>query len=87
MRILVTGGCGYIGSVLIPKLLDRGHKVLSIDNQLFGNFLSKHKNFKNIKLNLGNINEVHLKKINTVIHLASISNDPSALINLIHILA
>ena len=56
MRILVTGGCGYIGSVLIPKLLDRGHKVLSIDNQLFGNFLSKHKNFKNIKLNLGNIN-------------------------------
>ena len=81
MRILVTGGCGYIGSVLIPKLLDRGHKVLSIDNQLFGNFLSKHKNFKNIKLNLGNINEVHLKKINTVIHLASISNDPSALIN------
>ena len=81
MRILVTGGCGYIGSVLIPKLLDRGHKVLSIDNQLFGNFLSKHKNFKNIKLNLGNINEVHLKKINTVFHLASISNDPSALIN------
>ncbi len=38
MRILVTGGCGYIGSVLIPRLLDNKHKVLSVDNQLFGNF-------------------------------------------------
>ena len=40
MKILITGGCGYIGSVLIPKLLGAGHEVLSIDNQLFGNFLS-----------------------------------------------
>ena len=49
MKILVTGGCGYIGTTLIPKLLGAGHKVLSIDNQLFGNFLPKHKNLKNIK--------------------------------------
>ena len=81
MKILVTGGCGYIGSTLIPKLLGAGHKVLSIDNQLFGNFLSKHKNLENIKMNIGNIKETNIKNIDAVIHLASISNDPSALIN------
>jgi len=81
MRILVTGGCGYVGSVLIPRLLEKGHKILSIDNQFFGNFLPKDKNLKNIKMNVGDIKEVHLKKIDTIIHLASISNDPAALIN------
>jgi len=81
VKILVTGGCGYIGSTLIPKLLGAGHKVLSIDNQLFGNFLLKHKNLENIKMNIGNIKETNIKNIDTVIHLASISNDPSALIN------
>ena len=81
MRILVTGGCGYVGSVLIPRLLEKGHKILSIDNQFFGNFLPKDKNLKNIKMNVGDIKEAHLKKIDTIIHLASISNDPAALIN------
>ena len=81
MRILVTGGCGYVGSVLIPRLLEKGHKILSIDNQFFGNFLLKDKNLKNIKMNVRDIKEAHLKKIDTIIHLASISNDPAALIN------
>jgi|TARA_Y100000031_G_C8166869_1_gene359804 nucleoside-diphosphate-sugar epimerase len=81
MKILVTGGCGYIGTTLIPKLLGAGHKVLSIDNQLFGNFLPKHKNLKNIKMNIGNIKATNIKNVDTVIHLASISNDPSALIS------
>ena len=47
MRILVTGGCGYIGSVLIPKLLSKNHEVISVDNQLFGNFLGREKKLKN----------------------------------------
>ena len=79
MKILVTGGCGYIGTALIPKLLDAGHKVLSVDKQLFGNFLLKHKNLENIKMNIGNIKETNINNIDTVIHLASISNDPAAL--------
>lgn len=81
MNILITGGCGYIGSVLIPSLLKKGHKIISIDTQFFGNFLPKHKNLKNIKLDISKIQDKHFKNINTVIHLASISNDPSALIN------
>ncbi len=39
MKILVTGGCGYKGSVLIPELLKDGHKIISIDTQWFGNSL------------------------------------------------
>ena len=48
MKILVTGGCGYVGSILIPKLLNKNHKVINIDNQWFGNYLKKHKNLLNL---------------------------------------
>ncbi len=39
MKILVAGGAGYIGSVLIPKLLDRGYEVAVVDLLWFGNNL------------------------------------------------
>ena len=42
MNLLVTGGCGYKGTVLIPLLLADGHNVISIDTQWFGNELPKH---------------------------------------------
>jgi nucleoside-diphosphate-sugar epimerase len=78
MKILVTGGCGYKGSILIPKLLKLGHKVISVDTQWFGNYLVKHKNLKNIKLDVNDIEKIDLKKVDTIIHLASIANDPMA---------
>ena len=81
MKILVTGGCGYKGSILIPKLLKQSHKVISIDTQWFGNFLPKHKNLKNIKMNVNDIDKISLKGVNTIIHLASIANDPMAELN------
>ena len=81
MKILVTGGCGYKGSVLIPLLLDQGHQVISIDTQWFGNHLKDHPNLYNIKLDIREIELEHLDKTDVVIHLANIANDPAVELN------
>ena len=78
MKILITGGCGYVGTNLIPYLLKKKHKIINLDTQWFGNYLQKHKNLKNIKLDISEIKKVNLKGVDCVIHLASISNDPMA---------
>ncbi|MAT36814.1 MAG: NAD-dependent epimerase/dehydratase [Acidimicrobiaceae bacterium] len=78
MKILVTGGCGYVGSALIPKLLKDGHKIISVDTKWFGDFLPKNKNLLNLKLDLKDIEKINLKDVEAIIHLASISNDPMA---------
>ena len=75
MKILVTGGCGYKGHVLIPKLLDNGHQVIAFDIQWFGNFLNPHTNLKIVKGDVRNIDEIPLEGVDCVIHLASIAND------------
>ena len=61
MRILVTGGCGYKGSILIPQLLNDGHQIINIDTQWFGNHLKDHKNLINIKQDVRNIDYQFLK--------------------------
>tara|TARA_Y100000590_G_C15689303_1_gene1002819 strand:+ start:806 stop:1753 length:948 start_codon:yes stop_codon:yes gene_type:complete len=81
MKILVTGGCGYIGTELIKVLLKQNHKVISIDKKIFGDYLPIHKNLKNLKLCVSQITKNILKGVDTVIHLAAISNDPAAILN------
>ena len=81
MKILVTGGCGYIGTKLVTKLLNENHKVISVDLQYYGNKLKKHKNLTTIKLNFNDLKKNDLNKVDVVIHLASISNDPAALLD------
>lgn len=81
MRILVTGGCGYVGTVLIKKLLKKNYKVISVDTKWFGDYLPKHKNLKNMKKNILDINEKDLKNVDIIIHLASIANDPMSLLD------
>ena len=44
MRLFVTGACGYKGTCLVPKLLDRGWEVIALDTMWFGNFLPAHEN-------------------------------------------
>jgi len=81
MNILVTGGSGYVGSVLVPRLLSEGHKVVAIDDQWFGNFLPVHPSLTVIKKTVENIDSDDLKGIECVMHLANVANDPSVELN------
>lgn len=76
MKILVTGGCGYKGHVLVPKLLARGHEVIAFDTQWFGNYLVPHKNLLVIKGDVRDIGSIPLFGVDCIIHLSSIANDP-----------
>jgi nucleoside-diphosphate-sugar epimerase len=75
--ILVTGGAGYTGSVLVSKLLEKGHQVRIVDAMWFGNHLPPHGNL-DIKIKTyDQVNSQDLAGVETVIHLANIANDPS----------
>lgn len=77
-NILVTGGGGYVGTNLVNELLSENYIVTVLDTFWFGNYLKKHKNLKIIKKDIRDISEKDLKKIDCIMHLASIANDPAA---------
>ncbi|QNJ27834.1 SDR family oxidoreductase [Synechococcus sp. A15-24] len=81
MNLLVTGGCGYKGTVLIPLLLGDGHSVTSIDTQWFGNALQEHPQLTNLKLDVRETDQIPLNGVDAVIHLANIANDPAVELN------
>jgi nucleoside-diphosphate-sugar epimerase len=76
MNVLVTGGCGYKGTVLVPKLLERGYKVQVLDVQWFGNFLFTHPNLTITKGDVRDIDSINLQDVDIIIHLSSVANDP-----------
>ena len=76
MNILVTGGCGYKGHVLVPKLLHQGHNVISFDTQWFGNFLKPHPRLRVVQGDVRDVRSVPLGDVECIIHLSSIANDP-----------
>ena len=83
VEVLVTGGAGYVGSVLVPKLLARGYRVKVLDLYLYGeDTLDAVKGDPNLSQVKGDIRERALLEevipgTDCVIHLACISNDPS----------
>ena len=81
MRILVTGGCGYVGSRLIPSLMQHGHDVLVVDHQWFGNFLPVSKKVEVYEKSVLDLTPSDIDGVNAVIHLANIANDPSVELN------
>ncbi len=76
MKILIAGGAGYIGSVMIPKLLERGYNVDVIDLFWFGNHLPKEVGA--INKDIFELCEDDVKDYDQVIFLAGLSNDPMA---------
>ncbi|MFT5285781.1 MAG: nucleoside-diphosphate-sugar epimerase [Planctomycetota bacterium] len=77
-HVLVTGGSGYKGAVLVPKLLERGDKVTVIDAMWFGNVLEEHPNLTVIEADVRDCTQAQLDGVHTIIHLANVANDPSA---------
>lgn len=90
-KILVIGGAGYVGSALIPKLLDEGHYVRVLDtfwfgNDVFNDYLTENTSrFRQLLMVKGDMREFDVGAVmggmDLVIYLACISNDPSFELN------
>lgn len=82
-KILVTGGAGYVGSVLCPKLLKQGYDVRVLDLFIYDlsslDSCKEYASFQIIKGDIRDINTVRdaMQDIDCIIHLAAISNDPT----------
>jgi nucleoside-diphosphate-sugar epimerase len=79
--LLVTGGCGYVGSKLTRALLARGHAVTVLDTMWFGNFLQPDPRLTLIAEDMRRIDDVDLSPFDTIFHLANIANDPAVELN------
>ena len=85
-NVLVTGGAGYVGSALVPKLLAAGHRVTVLDLYIYGEVFASFKddpNLREVRGDLRNQTAVAdaMRGCDAVIHLACISNDPSFELN------
>ncbi len=82
-KILVIGGLGYVGTQLVPKLIEKNYIVSVYDLGIYGCHLKPHSKLKVIKGDIRNINKLNevMKNHDIVIHLACISNDPSFELN------
>jgi nucleoside-diphosphate-sugar epimerase len=84
MRVLVTGGAGYVGSALVPRLIEAGHEVLVLDRYFYGDVFAEGVAARSGRLHQirGDIRDGDavarsVRDVEAVIHLACISNDPS----------
>ncbi|MGC8869217.1 MAG: NAD-dependent epimerase/dehydratase family protein [Sulfurihydrogenibium sp.] len=77
-QVLVTGAGGYIGSVLVPYLLEHGYSVIALDRFFFGkDKLPDHKNLSILEDDIRLFDKSILKDVDVVVDLAALSNDPS----------
>ncbi|MBI2665350.1 SDR family oxidoreductase [Candidatus Woesearchaeota archaeon] len=86
-RVLVTGGAGYVGTVLVKNLLDKGYAVRVLDQLVFGKEpLKEFISHPNFDLEVGLVEDRYMVKkclneVDFIIHLSGLSNDPSCEIN------
>lgn len=82
MHVFVAGGAGYIGSVLVPRLLEQGHRVTVLDRLYFGDSLARSKarfgeKLRVLRGDVRSFEPVLLRSVDAVVDLSGISNDPS----------
>jgi len=84
MHVLVAGGAGYIGAVLVPVLLERGHRVTVLDRLYFGNPYAKMEadpglqgRLKVVRADIRSFDPAILKGVEGIVDVSGISNDPS----------
>jgi nucleoside-diphosphate-sugar epimerase len=80
VRLLITGGAGYIGSVLVPRLLEIGDEVIVFDKLYFGDegLAATRERVQVVRGDVRAFEPDLLEGVQAVIHLAGLSNDPSA---------
>ena len=80
-KILVTGGGGYIGTLLVDSLLKNNYEVTVVDTFWFGNFLKNNEKLTIIKEDIRDLKIEIIQGHKIIIHLANIANDPTVAIN------
>ena len=88
-KIFISGGSGYLGSVLTKKLIKKKYKVINLDPLIYSSIPTKSKNYRNVINYVGLTEDKYLlekifnknKDIFAVVHLSGVSNDPTAMLN------
>lgn len=83
MRVIVTGHEGYIGAVLVPRLLARGHTVVGLDSGYFAGctFVAGSAEVPTLRKDLRDVEPTDFEGVDALIHLGALSNDPLAELN------
>lgn len=84
MKVMVTGHDGYIGTVLVPMLQQRGHEVVGVDNMLFESCVFGKRVAQpdvEYRLDIRDVGPEHLAGCDAIMHLAGMSNDPAGDLN------
>lgn len=83
MKVMVTGHLGYIGSVMVPMLLNEGYDVIGYDSGLFRDciYFDELANIPEIIKDIRDVSADDLKGVDAIIHLAGLSNDPLGNLN------
>jgi nucleoside-diphosphate-sugar epimerase len=84
MRVLVTGHKGYIGTVMVPMLVDAGHEVVGLDSDLFRgcDFALGTRPVAELRMDVRDVQASSLLGFDAIVHLAALSNDSLSNLNL-----